>query len=222
MRWPEAKCTKPSHSQLLANFVENVHSQGISAAKTKVSPFHSQKHSHSLANSFAALHSQLFCLRFGAYNSLANLRGASEFVFIFAAVWLRPRCTQGPRRATSLGPKPFFFLFTFSVRKRKTACPPNKRHLCLLSQCLRWFLPNLFFAPPFLSLSLSLSLSLPLSPLSLYIYIYLSRSLSISLYIYIYISLSLSLSLSFFSFFLFPFLVFFLSFFHSLCSLAFW
>ena len=33
-----------------------------------------------------------FCLRFGAENSLANCRGASEFAF--AALSLRPRCTQ--------------------------------------------------------------------------------------------------------------------------------
>ena len=63
-----AECTKPSHSQSLANFVANFHSQGISAARTKFrnfrseakfSSFHSQNHSHSLANSFATLNSQL-------------------------------------------------------------------------------------------------------------------------------------------------------------------
>ena len=56
----EAECTKPSHSQSLVNFVANVHSQGISAARTKFLSFHSQNHSHSLANSFATLNSQLF------------------------------------------------------------------------------------------------------------------------------------------------------------------
>ena len=35
-----------------------------------------------------------FRLRFGGKNSLANSRGASEFAFAFAAVSLRPRCTQ--------------------------------------------------------------------------------------------------------------------------------
>ena len=37
-----------------------------------------------------------FCLRFGGQNSLANCRGASEFAFAFAfaAVSLRPQCTQ--------------------------------------------------------------------------------------------------------------------------------
>ena len=30
----KSECTKPSHSQWLANFVANVHSQGISAART--------------------------------------------------------------------------------------------------------------------------------------------------------------------------------------------
>ena len=59
--WLECKsgCTTPSHSQSLANFVANVHSQGISAARTKFSHFHSQNHAHSLANSFGMLHSQL-------------------------------------------------------------------------------------------------------------------------------------------------------------------
>ena len=56
----QTECTTPSHSQSLANFVANVHSQGISAARTKFSQFHSQNHSHSLANSFATLNSQLF------------------------------------------------------------------------------------------------------------------------------------------------------------------
>ena len=56
----EAECTKPSHSQSLANFVANFHSQGISAMRTNFSPFHSQNHSHSLANSSATLNSQLF------------------------------------------------------------------------------------------------------------------------------------------------------------------
>ena len=40
---PGAECTTPSHSQSLANFVANVHSQGISATRTKFSHFHSQK-----------------------------------------------------------------------------------------------------------------------------------------------------------------------------------
>ena len=35
----EPECTKPSHSQSLANFVANFHSQGISAARTKFSHF---------------------------------------------------------------------------------------------------------------------------------------------------------------------------------------
>ena len=55
-----AECTKPSHSQSLANLVAKIHSQGISAVRTKISLFHSQNHSHSLANSFATLNSQLF------------------------------------------------------------------------------------------------------------------------------------------------------------------
>ena len=54
------ECTTPSHSQSLANFVANIHSQGISAARTKFSQFHSQNHSHSLANPFATRNSQLF------------------------------------------------------------------------------------------------------------------------------------------------------------------
>ena len=52
--WPSGtECTKPSHSQSLANFVANFHSQGISAARTKCSQFHSQNHSHSLAQTGA-------------------------------------------------------------------------------------------------------------------------------------------------------------------------
>ena len=49
------ECTTPSHSQSLANSVANFHSQGVSAARTQFSRFHSQNHSHSLANSFATL-----------------------------------------------------------------------------------------------------------------------------------------------------------------------
>ena len=56
----QTECTTPSHSQSLANFVANVHSQGISAMRTKFSQFHLQNHSHSLANSFATPNSQLF------------------------------------------------------------------------------------------------------------------------------------------------------------------
>ena len=67
MGWgPE--CTKPSHSQSLANFVGNFHSQGnYTAARTRLSQFHSQNHSHSLANSFATLKLKFeaFSLRFG-------------------------------------------------------------------------------------------------------------------------------------------------------------
>ena len=39
-----AECTTPSHSQSLANFVTNVHSQGISAARTLFLQSHSQSH----------------------------------------------------------------------------------------------------------------------------------------------------------------------------------
>ena len=53
------ECTTPSHLQSLANFVANIHSQGISAARTKFLPFHSQNHSHSLANSSATPNLQL-------------------------------------------------------------------------------------------------------------------------------------------------------------------
>ena len=56
--------------------------------------FHSQNHSHSLANSFATPNSQLFVWDLVPKNSLANFRGASEFAFPFAAVSLRPWCTQ--------------------------------------------------------------------------------------------------------------------------------
>ena len=56
-----AECTKPTHSQSLANFVANFHSQGISATRTRFSHFIRKKHSHSLANSFATLNLQL-CL----------------------------------------------------------------------------------------------------------------------------------------------------------------
>ena len=53
--------TKPSHSQSLANFVaKRRHSQGISAARTKFLSISFANHSHSLANSFATLNSQLF------------------------------------------------------------------------------------------------------------------------------------------------------------------
>ena len=53
------ECTNLSHSQSLANFVANFHSQGISAARTNFLQFHSQDHSHSVANSFATRNSQL-------------------------------------------------------------------------------------------------------------------------------------------------------------------
>ena len=44
-----------------------------------------------------------FCLRFGGQNSLANCRGASEFAFAFAAVSLRPQCTQSRSEKAILG-----------------------------------------------------------------------------------------------------------------------
>ena len=57
MSWSE--CITPSHSQSLANFVANVHSQGISAVRTKICTFIHKNHSLSLANSFATPNSQL-------------------------------------------------------------------------------------------------------------------------------------------------------------------
>ena len=65
------ECTKPSHSQSLANFVANFHSQGISPARTNFSQFHSQNHSHLPANAFATLSSQLLLWDLDE-NSLAN------------------------------------------------------------------------------------------------------------------------------------------------------
>ena len=53
-----SECTKPLHSQSLANFVANFHSQGISAARMIFLQFCLHSHSQSLANSFATLHSQ--------------------------------------------------------------------------------------------------------------------------------------------------------------------
>ena len=44
-----SECTKPSHSQSLANFVANCHSQGISAARTKLSQYDSQSRSQLLS-----------------------------------------------------------------------------------------------------------------------------------------------------------------------------
>ena len=69
-------------------FVRNFRSED------EISAFHSQKHSHSLANSFATLNSQLFVCDLVGLNSPANFQGASEFAFAFVAVSLRPRCTQ--------------------------------------------------------------------------------------------------------------------------------
>ena len=57
--WSLSERTKPSHSQSLADFVANVHSQGISAARMKFLQFHSQNDSHSIANPFAMRNSQL-------------------------------------------------------------------------------------------------------------------------------------------------------------------
>ena len=64
------------------------------AARTKVSQFHLQNHSDSLANCIATLNSHI-CLRCGGHqNLLTNLRGGPEFAFTFAAVSLRPRCAH--------------------------------------------------------------------------------------------------------------------------------
>ena len=90
------ECTKPSHSQSLANFVANVHLQGTLKARKGILPCHSKKHAFAVAGEliFAALNLQPLCLRLGGSKSLANFRGASEFTFAFAAVPLRPRCVQ--------------------------------------------------------------------------------------------------------------------------------
>ena len=58
-RQQRAECTKPLHLQSLANFVAKIHSQGITVARTKMLPFHWENHSIVLANSLAALNSQL-------------------------------------------------------------------------------------------------------------------------------------------------------------------
>ena len=67
------ECTKPSHSQSLPNFVANIHSQGISAARTKMchisfaKPFAFASEFFRIRPIFAA-----FCLRFGAYVQFAS------------------------------------------------------------------------------------------------------------------------------------------------------
>ena len=69
------------------------------------------------------------------------------------------------RRATSLGPKPslfvffvcFFFWFLSLFLIEKPCFPPKKAFFVFLFQCFPFFLPSLFWPPPF-SLSLSQSL----------------------------------------------------------------
>ena len=87
------RCTKPSHSQSLANFVANF--QSFSAARTIF--FHNfirksiriryRIPSQRLIRSFFF---EIWWRKFAS----ANFRGASEFAFAFAAVSLRPRFTQ--------------------------------------------------------------------------------------------------------------------------------
>ena len=103
------KCTvssllsAPSHriQKSLVNFVANFHSQGNCAVRTTFSQFHSQKNSHSLANSFVMLSSQ-FLSEIWRRTFANEFSGASEFAFAFAAVSLRPRCTQFPCKNTKL------------------------------------------------------------------------------------------------------------------------
>ena len=57
---PGTECTKPSHSESLANSIANVHLQGISAARTKVRNFMCKAIRIRVVNSFATLNSQRF------------------------------------------------------------------------------------------------------------------------------------------------------------------
>ena len=61
---PVPECTKPSHSQSLAHVVANVHVQGISTARTKISPV-------AVASELicSAQFATSFSLRFGGENS---------------------------------------------------------------------------------------------------------------------------------------------------------
>ena len=81
------------------------------------------------------------------------------------------------QRATSLGPKPSFFVifllfFPFFAFNRKNCFPPpQKRALLLVIECLPLFLLSLFWPPPF---SLPLSLNLSSSFLSSFLLVFLS------------------------------------------------
>ena len=94
------------------------------------------------------------------------------------------------QRATSLGPKPslfvfcvffcffcFFCSFRFFVFNRKTLFSPQKRAFFVFFQCFPFFVPSLFWPPPF---SLSLSLSLCFSFLSSFLLVFLFCFLFVS------------------------------------------
>ena len=83
------------------------------------------------------------------------------------------------QRATSLGPKPSLFSFSFllflffpclpffvSFNKNNLCFPPKKGHFWFLFECLPLFLFSLLGPPPF---SISLSLSLSCSSLSFFL-----------------------------------------------------
>ena len=81
------------------------------------------------------------------------------------------------QRATSLGPKPSFFLLSFPflslLLMPKKSFPPKKGHLGFIFECLPLFLLSLFLPPPFLlSLSLSLSCSFPSFFLLVFLFVF--------------------------------------------------
>ena len=115
------QATKPLHSQSLANVVENLHSQGISAASTTFSQFHSQNHSHSLADSFATLNSQLFVsdmvakIRYRLFGARQNSHSHSQL----------HRCDRGALRSLPQGVAQETMMFVVGCGSHPTTNKPQ-------------------------------------------------------------------------------------------------
>ena len=88
----DTNLSAPRH-RTLANFVASTHSQGISAARTKLGNFIRKTILiRQRIPSQRLIRSILFEIWYRKFAS--EFPGASEFAFAFAAVSLRPRCTQ--------------------------------------------------------------------------------------------------------------------------------
>ena len=94
----KTECTKPSHSQSVANFVANVHSQGIiAAARTKFRISFAKPFAFASEVICSLIRSCFFEIWWPKFAS-ESPRRVNKIAFAFAAVSLRPRCGQVRKR----------------------------------------------------------------------------------------------------------------------------